>query len=61
MSETDKDISSAFTEKNGGKDEEGVYITDGYSFRGKRAFGEAMLGLKEMMKKGINGKVNITD
>ena len=36
MSKTTKDISSAFKEKTWGKEEDGVYIIDGFSFRGKR-------------------------
>ena len=58
MSDTDKDITSAFKEKTWGKEEDGGYTTDGYSFRGKRAFGEVLNHLKDMMKKGVNGKVN---
>ena len=50
MSGTDKDILSLFKEKEWGKDIEGEYINDGYSLRGKRAFGRAVDGFKEMMK-----------
>ena len=61
MPESDSDVSSVFTEKIWGKEIDGEYITDGYSFRGKRVFSKALNGFKEMMKKGVDGKVNNVD
>ena len=48
----------AFKVKKWGKEEEGEYITDGYSFRGKTAFQKALEGFKNMMKKGVIEDVN---
>ena len=53
-----KDSHSSYKEKIWTKDEEGETVTDGYSFRGKRAFGKAVEGIKEMMKKGAMGEIN---
>ena len=58
MSETGKNYSSAFKEKKWGKEEEGEYITDGFSFRGKNAFRKPVEGFKEMLKKGEAGEIN---
>ena len=48
----------AFKVKKWGKEEEGEYITDGYSFRGKTVFQKALEGFKNMMKKGVIEDVN---
>ena len=58
MSETDKDVSTAYKEEKWGKKEEGVFITDGYSFKGKKAFLKALEGLKIMMTKGLVEEIN---
>ena len=47
-----------YKEKIWGKEEGGEYIIDGYTFRGKRAFGKAQEGLKEYMRKGVVRDVN---
>ena len=47
-----------YKEKIWGKDEGGEHIIDGYTFRGKRAFGKAQEGLKEYMRKGVVRDVN---
>ena len=56
--ENDKDISSAFKEETWGKTDEGEYIIDGYSFKGRRMFRKAIEGIKDMMKKGAVGELN---
>ena len=58
MSDRNSDVLSAFKEKKWGKDEDGEYITDGYSFRGKNTFQKALEGFKNMMKKGVIENVN---
>ena len=58
MSVSSKDKHSSFKEKIWTKDDDGEIITDGYSFRGKRAFGKAVEGFREMMKKGAVGEIN---
>ena len=58
MSETDKDLSSAYKLKKWGKDVDGVYIIDGYSYKGKKVFLNALEGFKDMFKKGFIGEMN---
>ena len=58
MSETDKDVSSLYKFKKWGKDIDGEFIIDGYSYKGKRAFLKPLEGFKKMMKKGFIGDVN---
>ena len=58
MSVSSKEIHSSFKEKIWTKDDDGELITDGYSFRGKRSFGKAVEGFREMMKKGAVGEIN---
>ena len=58
MSDRNSDVMSAFKEKKWGKEEEGEYITDGYSFRGKTLFQKALEGFKNMMKKGVTENIN---
>ena len=47
-----------YKEKIWGKQVGGDYVTDGYTFRGKHAFGKARDGLKDFMKKGVVREVN---
>ena len=58
MSESDIDDLSAYTEETWGKQEEGAFVIDGYSFKGKKAFSKALEGLKHMMKKGLVEEIN---
>ena len=53
MSDVMADVMAAFKEKKWGKEEEGEYFTDGYSFRGKTVFQKALEGFKNMKKKGF--------
>ena len=57
MSETDKDLSSAYKLKKWGKDVDGVYIIDGYSYKGKKVFLKALKGFKDMFNKGFIGEM----
>ena len=41
------DASSAYKQKIWGKEEGKEFITDGYTFKGKKSFGPALEGLKE--------------
>ena len=43
------------------KDLSGVYIIDGFVYRGSRAFGKVVVGLKELMKKGYQSDINGID
>ena len=43
----DNDISSLYTERRWGKEEGGENVTDGFVFRGKKAFGKVLKCLKE--------------
>ena len=47
------DVTSQFKEKNWGKDENGLKVVDGYSFRGKQTFLKVVEGFKNIMKKTI--------
>ena len=47
-----------YNEKVWGKEEGGEKITDGYSFTGKKVFGKATAGLKALLTKGIQKKIN---
>ena len=48
MSNTiEESASSAYKQKIWGKDEGKEFITDGYTFKGKKSFGPAVEGLKE--------------
>ena len=58
MPEAGNESISVFKEKTWGNEDEGEYITDGYSLRGKRAFNKALEGLRKMMKKGVTAEVN---
>ena len=60
MPRSENNATSAYKEKQWGKDLEGEFIIDGYSYKGKRAFGKALEGLKTLMKKGVNGEINKT-
>ena len=51
--------SNGYKEKTWGKDVGNGYVTDGYAFRGKRAFKKAWDGLKEHMKKGIKYEIGV--
>ena len=52
------DVTSQFKEKNWGKDENGLKVVDGYSFRGKQTFLKVVEGFKNIMKKGIENDFN---
>ena len=58
MSDNKDDVMNAFKEKKWGKEEEGEYVTDGYSFRGKTVFQKALEGFKNMMQKGFIEDIN---
>ena len=58
MSDSQNDVIDAFKEKKWGKEEDGEYITDGYSFRGKNVFQKALEGFRNMMKKGVIEDIN---
>ena len=57
MATNQDEAPSDFTEKIWGKEEGNVYITDGYTFRGKRTFNQAWEGLKNIMKKGVQNQI----
>ena len=52
------DITSQFKEKNWGKEQNGLKVVDGYSFRGKQPFLKVVEGFKSIMKKGIENEFN---
>ena len=56
--EIDSDITSCFTEKRWGHEEEGCEVSDGFSFRGKKMFEKAIVGLKDTFTKGFQSKVD---
>ena len=58
MSEVNQDTLSVYKEKNWGKDQNGEYTIDGYTFKGKRAFRKALEGLKAKLTKGVVDEVN---
>ena len=41
-----------YKEKKWGKYEDGLYVIDGYTFRGKQSFLKVIEGFKQLMKKG---------
>ena len=51
-------MAPAYKEKQWGKDDEGEFIIDGYSYKGKRAFGKTLEGLKTTMKKAVTSEIN---
>ena len=57
METSQDEAPSEYTEKIWGKDDGDVYITDGYTFRGKRIFSQAWEGLKNVMKKGVKNEI----
>jgi hypothetical protein len=58
MAEPEKEYNSVFKEKTWGKEVDGHFTIDGYSFTGKKAFQKALDGLKDLMKKAVFGEVN---
>ena len=50
----DSDISSLYKERRWGKEEGGENVTDGFVFRGKKAFENVLKGLKENLEKGFH-------
>ena len=54
------DIPSQYKEKKWGKTQEGEYIIDGYTFKGKQSFKKAKVGLEALLKKGAKGDVEGT-
>ena len=53
----DSDFALEYKEKVWGKDDRGEFITDGYTFKGKRSFGKAIVGLKATLKKGVKHEI----
>ena len=54
------EFTSEYTEKVWGKDDHGEFVTDGYTFKGKRSFNKVIVGLNAVLKKGNeqeNGKI----
>ena len=52
------EINSEYTEKIWGKGSGENYITDGYAFKGKKkTFRKALVGLKRIMKKGVENEL----
>ena len=47
------EVPSQYKEKKWGKTEDGEYIVDGFTFRGKRSFAKVVEGLNKFFKKGI--------
>ena len=47
------EIRPEYKEKKWGKTEDGQYIIDGFSFRGKRVFAKVVQGLRDFYKKGV--------
>ena len=56
--ETDSDVTSCFTEKRWGHEEDGCELSDGFSFRGKKMFEKAIVGLKDAFMKGFHSKID---
>ena len=54
------DIPSQYKEKKWGKTQDGEYIIDGFTFKGKGPFKKAKVGLAELMKKGSQDEVGGT-
>ena len=52
------EVPTEYKEKKWGKEEGGEYIIEGFSFRGKHAFGKAVEGLKKDMKKGAQNQID---
>ena len=52
------DVPTQYKEKKWGKSEDGEYIIDGYTFRGKKSFLKVVEGFKKLMKKGIENEFN---
>ena len=55
--DNDDDVTSAFTEKKWGREEEGKDGADGFSFRGKKSF-EKVITIKESFVKGFRCDMN---
>ena len=45
-----------YTEKKWGKTDNGEFIVDGYTFKGKRPFKQTFLEVKDIMKKGVENE-----
>ena len=58
VNKNQEDSPSLYREKIWGGTEGGEYIIDGYTLRGKKAFGKAREGLYEYLKKGVARDVN---
>ena len=54
-------MSSVFKEKTWGKEESGVHIVDGFTFRGKKAFEKVIENFKDLFKKGVQSEINDFD
>ena len=52
------DVPSQYKEKKWGKTEDGEYIIDGFTFRGKKPFAKVVVGLRELFKKGIEREID---
>ena len=56
----DDDIIDQYKETKWGKSEEGEYIVDGYTFKGKRSLNGVLKGLKKILKKGVENEIGKT-
>ena len=54
------DVTTLYTEKNWGKEENGQQVVDGYSFRGKQSFLKVVEGFKTFLRKGVENEFNET-
>ena len=54
------DVTSQYKEKQWGKDENGLKVVDGYSFRGKQSFLKVVEGFRNILKRGKENDFNGT-
>ena len=54
------DVTSQYKEKQQGKDENGLKVVDGYSFRGKQSFLKVVEGFRNILKRGKENDFNGT-
>ena len=52
------EIPSQYKQKIWGKTEEGEYVIDGFTFRGKKPFAKVVIGLRKFFKKGIEHDID---
>ena len=53
----DEDVVNYYKEKKWGKTEDGEYLVDGYTFKGKRTLNKVLVEMKNTLKKGVENQI----